>query len=124
MRIKLLLLLGLGFHGFALAESGYEVFVTVKDTKSELVFPAFEVSKANKSGTSQVGGCTYLGKLTEQDDASLLLEGQMSCVYENGDSTIDMPIFVLSSQGERASMTLGADESETWKYSVEVNVVP
>ncbi|WP_352296017.1 hypothetical protein [Pseudoalteromonas sp. 20-MNA-CIBAN-0454] len=124
MKIKLLFLLGIGFHGFAFAESGYEVLVTVKDAKSELVFPAFDVSKTNKSGTSQVGGCTYLGKLTEQDGASLLLEGQMSCVYEDGNSYMDMPIFVLSSKGDRASMELGDDETETWKYSVEVKVLP
>jgi hypothetical protein len=124
MRIKLLLLLGLGFHGFALAESGYEVLVKVKDAKSELVFPAFEVSKTNRSGTSQVSGCTYLGKLTEQGDTSLLLEAKMSCVYEDGDSYMDMPIFVLSSKGDRSSMELGDDETEIWKYSVEVKMLP
>ena len=100
------------------------MLVAVKCEKSELVFPAFEISKTNKSGISQTGGCTYLGKLKEQDDASLLLEGQMSCVYENGNSSMDMPIFVLSSKGERASVTLGDDETRAWKYSVEVKVVP
>jgi hypothetical protein len=123
MRIKLLFLLGLGFHGFTLANSGYEVLVTVRDAKSELVFPAFEVSKTNKSGTSQVGGCTYFGELTAQGDASLLLEGQMSCVHENGDSSMDMPIFVLRPEGGLASMVLD-DGTETWKYSVEVKVMP
>lgn len=124
MKIRLLFLLGIGFHGLAFSESDYQVLVTVSDAKSEFVFPAFDVSKTNRSGTSQVGGCTYFGKLTEQDGASLLLEGKMSCVHEDGNSYMDMPIFFLSSKGDRASMELGDDETEIWKYSVEVKVLP
>jgi hypothetical protein len=123
MKIKALFLLFIVFHGFASAESDYQVLVTVKDVKKELVFPAFNVSTINKSGSSQVGGCTYLGKLTEQDGASLLLEGQMSCAHQDGNSYVDMPIFVLSAKGDRASIELG-DETETWKYTVEVKALP
>lgn len=124
MKIKLLFLLIFGLSGFAAAESGYTVLVTVKDAESELVFPAFDVLKANKSGSSRVDDCTYLGRLTEQDGASLLLEGQMSCAYADGNTHMDMPIFILSSKGDSASIALGDIEAGIWTYSVELKVRP
>ncbi|WP_459671595.1 hypothetical protein [Vibrio owensii] len=84
----------------------------------------FNVSAADQSGTSFVDGCTYIGKLTEQNESSVQLEATMSCSRDGGKSQMDMPMFVLSSKGESASYELVEGEVVMWKYSVVIKPTP
>lgn len=68
-------------------------------------------------------GCTYVGKLTEQNENSVRLEAIMSCSRDEADYQMDMPIFVLSSKGQSASYELVEDEAVMWKYAVEIKPI-
>ncbi|WP_077285257.1 hypothetical protein [Cognaticolwellia aestuarii] len=120
MRTKILALLLFGFPGLTLSASSYEVSVIVKDAKSMLNFPSFEILSFGHKGTTQTGDCTYSGMISQEDETAILLEGQMSCINEDGESYMDMPEFVLSTEGGSASIELGDDEADMWKYTVEV----
>ncbi|MFC1235639.1 hypothetical protein [Vibrio sp. F74] len=121
MRIKMSWLLLLGVHSSVFANVGYEVQVTVKKLELELVFPAFQIMEPEQIGTAYVDGCAYVGKLTVQDEESILLKADMSC--DDVDFSREMPIFVLSSKGERVSYELVGDDKIIWEYSVEVKTL-
>ncbi len=114
----------LGIHSAAFAAASYEIYATVTEPESKLVFPAFKVSATDQNGTSFVDGCTYVGKLTEQNENSVQLEAIMSCSRDEADYHMDMPIFVLSSKGQSASYELVEDEAVMWKYDIELKPIP
>lgn len=114
----------LGIHSTAFAAASYEIHVTVTEPESKLVFPTFKVSATDQSGTSFVDGCTYMGKLTKQNENSVQLEAIMSCSRDKANSQMDMPIFVLSSKGQSTSYELVEDETVMWKYAVEIKPIP
>ena len=122
MRKILLVFIMFVFNGFASAATSYEITVEIQDNNSRLEFPSFQLSSGIKSGTSIVENCTYSGKLTTQVDTSLLLEGKVACIGDQGESYYDTPAFVLNSEGGEASMELG-EEAQAWKYSVEIKVL-
>ncbi|MGL5486857.1 MAG: hypothetical protein ACRDC6_11290 [Shewanella sp.] len=76
------------------------------------------------SHVDAVFGCTYIGKLTEQNENSVQLEAIMLCNRDDADYKMDMPIFVLSSKGQSASYELVEDEAVMWKYTVEIKPIP
>lgn len=124
MKSKILCLFMLVIHSTAFATAHYEVFVTVTEPESKLIFPTFNTSTDSQSGTSYVDGCTYKGKLTQQSENSVQLEAGMSCSDEETDYQMDMPIFVLSSEGQSASYELIEDKAVVWKYTVEIKLIP
>ncbi|EGR0659920.1 hypothetical protein EYU44_18465 [Vibrio cholerae] len=124
MKSKILCLFMLGIHSTAFAATSYEIYATVTEPESKLVFPAFKVSATDQSGTSFVDGCTYVGKLTEQNENSVQLEAIMSCSRDEADYQMDMPIFILSSKGQSASYELVEDEAVMWKYDIEIKPIP
>ncbi|HHX8443211.1 TPA: hypothetical protein ACVO0G_004640 [Vibrio diabolicus] len=124
MKSKILCLFMLGIHSTAFAAASYEIYATVTELESKLVFPTFKVSTTDQSGTSFVDGCTYMGRLTEQDENSVQLEAIMSCSRDESDYQMDMPIFVLSSKGQSASYELVEDEAVMWRYAVEIKPIP
>lgn len=124
MKSKILCLFMLVIHSTAFAGAHYEVLATVTEPESKLVFPTFKVSTNGQSGTSHVDGCTYKGKLTQQSENSIQLEAVMSCSDEETDYQMDMPIFVLSSEGQSASYELIEDKAVVWKYTVEIKLIP
>ena len=122
MRRILLVFIIFLFNDFASAATSYEITVEIQDNNSTLEFPSFQLSSGTKGGTSMVENCTYSGKLTTQEGTSLLLEGKVACISDQGESYYDTPAFILNSEGGEASMELG-EEAQTWKYSVEIKVL-
>ena len=120
--IGLLILLGVNSSAFGAVN--YEIHATVIEPELSLVFPAFNVSEEEPSGTSYADGCEYRGTLTDINEGTIQLEAIMSCKNDSVDYQMDMPIFVLSSKGESASYELVEGEIVTWKYDVEVNPIP
>ncbi|ELA9081574.1 hypothetical protein ACKGLS_000414 [Vibrio alginolyticus] len=121
MKSKILYLLMLVGHTSAYSATTYQVNITVTESNSKLVFPTFEVSTGG-SGTSFTDGCTYVGTLTEESKDSILLEAKMSCIKDDSSFRMDMPGFVLESEGQKASYELLEEDDGVvvWKYSVEV----
>ncbi|KJF92344.1 hypothetical protein UB34_20465 [Photobacterium leiognathi] len=120
MKIKLLGLLMCSFPCFALTSGGYQVSVSVKDSEKELIFPSLKVPFFDQKVTSQADDCTYSVKITQEDAAAIRLEAQMHCHYKDGDSYMNMPFFVLNSSGQVASVEIGDEDADMWKYSVDV----
>lgn len=124
MKAKIFIFLMLTFvSNVALANSVYEVKVTFINKMSNLVFPTFKVSSLNPSGVSQVNNCTYMGKLIEQGQVSILIEGQLLCIEDGGESYIDLPLQAFRSEGGSASMEIGSDNADAWKYTLKVNAL-
>ncbi|WP_318454137.1 hypothetical protein [Photobacterium leiognathi] len=120
MKIKLLGLLMFSFPCFALSSAGYEVSVMVKDSEKELIFPPMEMPSFGKKVISQAGDCIYSGEITQESKTSIRLEAKMSCHYKDGNSFMDMPGLSLNSSGQEASIEIGDEGANMWKYSVEV----
>ncbi|MCV5902140.1 hypothetical protein OFN63_39195, partial [Escherichia coli] len=57
---------------------------------------------------------------SEPSKNSIQLEATMSCNRDGATSRMEMPVFVLNSEGQSASYDLVENGVVMWKYSVEV----
>ena len=101
----------------------YQVSVTVEDSESKLNFPTFKFDSFGQEVSSQTEECIYSGVLSKHEANAILLEAKMSCDYENGESSSEMPVFILDKEGGEASIELGEDEANLWKYTVLIKAL-
>ncbi|WP_135458421.1 hypothetical protein [Vibrio echinoideorum] len=101
----------------------YQVSVTVEDSESKLSFPTFKFHSFGQEVTSQTEKCIYSGVLSKHEANAILLEAKMSCDYEDGESSGDMPVFIVNKEGGEASIELGEDQANLWKYSVLIKAL-
>jgi len=129
MKTTALALLLLSVSGSAFATNtnieaiDYQVSVTVEDSESKLSFPTFKFHSFGQEVTSQTEKCIYSGVLSKHEANAILLEAKMSCDYENGESSGQMPVFILDKEGGEASIELGEDQANLWKYMVLVKAL-
>ncbi|MCK8080442.1 hypothetical protein [Vibrio sp. 1CM24A] len=129
MKTTALALLLLSVSGSAFATNtnieaiDYEVSVTVEDSESKLNFPTFKFDSFGQEVSSQTEECIYSGVLSKHEADAILLEAKMSCDYENGESSSEMPVFILDKEGGEASIELGEDEANLWKYTVLIKAL-
>ncbi|MEZ9679674.1 hypothetical protein AB4306_06825 [Vibrio splendidus] len=129
MKTTALALLLLSVSGSAFATNtnieaiDYQVSVTVEDSESKLNFPTFKFDSFGQEVTSQTEKCIYSGVLSKHEANTILLEAKMSCDYEDGESSGDMPVFILDKEGGEVSIELGEDEANLWKYSVLIKAL-
>ncbi|MEZ8285436.1 hypothetical protein BCU17_10910 [Vibrio splendidus] len=129
MKTTALALLLLSVSGSAFATNtnieaiDYQVSVTVEDSESKLSFPTFKFHSFGQEVTSQTEKCIYSGVLSKHEANAILLEAKMSCDYENGESSGQMPVFILDKEGGEASIELGEDQANLWKYTVLVKAL-
>ncbi|MDH5911763.1 hypothetical protein L8R80_11005 [Vibrio splendidus] len=101
----------------------YQVSVTVEDSESKLNFPTFKFDSFGQEVTSQTEECIYSGVLSKHEANAILLEAKMSCDYENGESSSNLPVFILNKEGGEASIELGEDEANLRKYTVLIKAL-
>ncbi|UQV20120.1 hypothetical protein [Vibrio sp. J383] len=101
----------------------YQVSVTVEDSESKLNFPTFKFHSFGQEVISQTEKCIYSGVLSKHEANAILLEAKMSCDYENGESSSDLPVFILNKEGGEASIELGEDEANLWRYTVLIKAL-
>ncbi|MEZ9446201.1 hypothetical protein AB4184_01850 [Vibrio splendidus] len=122
-----LLLLSVSGNAFAtntnIEAIDYQVSVTVEDSESKLNFPTFKFDSFGQEVTSQTEKCIYSGVLSKHEANVILLEAKMSCDYENGESSSDLPVFILNKEGGEASIELGEDEANLWRYTVLIKAL-
>ncbi|MCF7486735.1 hypothetical protein [Vibrio sp. A2-1] len=127
MKTTALALLLLSVFGSAFATNieaiDYQVSVTVEDSESKLNFPTFKFDSFGQEVSSQTEECIYSGVLSKHKANAILLEAKMSCDYENGESSREMPVFILDKEGGEASIELGEDEANLWKYTVLIKAL-
>ncbi|MEZ9453108.1 hypothetical protein AB4258_11460 [Vibrio splendidus] len=129
MKTTALALLLLSVSGSAFATNtnieaiDYQVSVTVEDSESKLNFPTFKFDSFGQEVTSQTEECIYSGVLSKHEANAILLEAKMSCDYENGESSSEMPVFILDQEGGEANIELGEDEANLWKYTVLIKAL-
>ena len=129
MKTTALALLLLSVSGSAFATNtnieaiDYQVSVTVEDSESKLNFPTFKFDSFGQEVTSQTEKCIYSGVLSKHEANAILLEAKMSCDYEDGESSGDMPVFIVNKEGGEASIELGEDQANLWKYSVLIKAL-
>ncbi|MEZ9072883.1 hypothetical protein AB4359_06960 [Vibrio splendidus] len=129
MKTTALALLLLSVSGSAFATNtnieaiDYQVSVTVEDSESKLRFPTFKFHSFGQEVISQTEKCIYSGVLSKHEANAILLEAKMSCDYENGESSGQMPVFILDKEGGEASIELGEDQANLWKYTVLVKAL-
>ncbi|MEZ8018093.1 hypothetical protein ACED63_06680 [Vibrio splendidus] len=129
MKTTALALLLLSVSGSAFATNtnieaiDYQVSVTVEDSESKLSFPTFKFHSFGQEVTSQTEKCIYSGVLSKHEANAILLEAKMSCDYRNGESSGQMPVFILDKEGGEASVELGEDEANLWKYTVLIKAL-
>ena len=129
MKTTALALLLLSVSGSAFATNtnieaiDYQVSVTVEDSESKLNFPTFKFHSFGQEVTSQTEKCIYSGVLSKHEANAILLEAKMSCDYENGESSSEMPVFILDQEGGEASIEPGEDETNLWKYTVQIKAL-
>ncbi|MEZ9003508.1 hypothetical protein AB6E26_12565 [Vibrio splendidus] len=129
MKTTALALLLLSVSGSAFATNtnieaiDYQVSVTVEDSESKLNFPTFKFDSFGQEVSSQTEECIYSGVLSKHEADAILLEAKMSCDYENGQSSSEMPVFILDKEGGEASIELGEDEANLWKYTVLIKAL-
>ncbi|MEZ8791249.1 hypothetical protein AB6D86_05130 [Vibrio splendidus] len=129
MKTTALALLLLSVSGSAFATNtnieaiDYQVSVTVEDSESKLNFPTFKFDSFDQEVSSQTEECIYSGVLSKHEADAILLEAKMSCDYENGESSSEMPVFILDKEGGEASIELGEDEANLWKYTVLIKAL-
>ncbi|MFS1492491.1 hypothetical protein BCT96_008830 [Vibrio splendidus] len=117
MKTTALALLLLSVSGSAFATNtnieaiDYQVSVTVEDSESKLSFPTFKFHSFGQEVTSQTEKCIYSGVLSKHEVNAILLEAKMSCDYGNGESSGQMPVFILDKEGGEASIKLGEDQA-------------
>ncbi|EAP95701.1 hypothetical protein [Vibrio splendidus] len=119
MRIKILGLLLFSIPYIAHSASGYEVSVSIHDSEKELKFPPFEVPFFDQKVLFLVGDCTYSWVIRQESETTVLLEGLISCHYEEGGNHFKLPVFYFDRGGVVANMEFGEDSARMWKYSVE-----
>ena len=129
MKTTALALLLLSVSGSAFATNtnieaiDYQVSVTVEDSESKLNFPTFKFDSFGQEVTSQTEKCIYSGVLSKHEANAILLEAKMSCDYEDGESSGNMPVFILNKEGGEASIEIGEDEANLWKYTVLIKAL-
>ncbi|PMG34053.1 hypothetical protein BCU97_19365 [Vibrio splendidus] len=129
MKTTALALLLLSVSGSAFATNtnieaiDYQVSVTVEDSESKLSFPTFKFHSFGQEVTSQTEKCIYSGVLSKHEANAILLDAKMSCDYENGESSGQMPVFILDKEGGEASVELEEDEANLWKYTVLIKAL-
>ncbi|MEZ8649847.1 hypothetical protein AB6D92_12805 [Vibrio splendidus] len=129
MKTTALALLLLSVSGSAFATNtnieaiDYQVSVTVEDSESKLNFPTFKFDSFGQEVSSQTEECIYSGVLSKHEADAILLEAKMSCDYENGESSSDLPVFILNKEGGEASIELGEDEANLRKYTVLIKAL-
>jgi len=129
MKTTALALLLLSVSGSAFATNtnieaiDYQVSVTVEDSESKLNFPTFKFDSFGQEVTSQTEKCIYSGVLSKHEANAILLEAKMSCDYEDGESSGQMPVFIFNKEGGEASIELGEDEANLWKYTVLIKAL-
>ncbi|MEZ8312343.1 hypothetical protein AB6C44_01960 [Vibrio splendidus] len=129
MKTTALALLLLSVSGSAFATNtnseaiDYQVSVTVEDSESKLNFPTFKFDSFGQEVTSQTEKCIYSGVLSKHEANAILLEAKMSCDYENGESSSNLPVFILNKEGGEASIELGEDEANLRKYTVLIKAL-
>ncbi|TVU62261.1 hypothetical protein FQP88_12195 [Vibrio atlanticus] len=129
MKTTALALLLLSVSGSAFATNNnieaidYQVSVTVEDSESKRSFPPFKFYSFDQEVSSQTEKCIYSGVLSKHEANAILLEAKMSCDYEDGESSGDMPVFIVNKEGGEASIEIGEDEANLWKYSVIIKAL-
>ncbi|WP_333913479.1 hypothetical protein [Vibrio coralliirubri] len=124
MKTTALAVLLLGVSGCVFATDNnieaidYQVSVTVEDSESKLNFPTFKFHSFGQEVSSQTEECIYSGVLSKHEANAILLEAKMSCDYEDGESSGDMPVFTLDKEGGEASIEFEEDGGNLWKYTV------
>jgi len=121
MRRYLLVLVLTLLSGSVFASTKYAVEVKIEDAGKLMVFPRFELSEGQWAG-SKNQNCRYKGKLTKHVDG-LLLNGSLQCTSPEGDFSYNTPDFVLEPKGGKASIEMGDNEENLWKYSIDVTVL-
>ena len=127
MKTTALALLLLSVFGSAFATNieaiDYQVSVTVEDSESKRSFPPFKFYSFDQEVSSQTEKCIYSGVLSKHEANAILLEAKTSCDYVNGESSSEMPVFILDKEGGEASIELGEDEANLWKYTVLIKAL-
>ncbi|KXO12816.1 hypothetical protein AKG98_4012 [Moritella sp. JT01] len=121
MRKYLFVLMLTLLSGSVFASAKYAVEVQIEDGGKLMVFPRFELSEG-LWGDSKSKNCRYNGKLTKQVDG-LLLNGSLQCTSPEGDFSYNTPAFLLEPKGGKASMEMGDNEENLWKYAIVVTVL-
>ncbi|CDT88869.1 conserved exported hypothetical protein [Vibrio coralliirubri] len=101
----------------------YQVSVTVEGSESKLNFPTFKFHSFGQEVSSQTEECIYSGVLSKHEANAILLEAKMSCDYEDGESSGDMPVFTLDKEGGEASIEFEEDGVNLWKYTVLIKAL-